>query len=111
MTAFIPTTTVDILRGESTDGYGDPVDNDTVATSAVPISIIEQNRRIFLPVENRTTVVRMFAGRVRPGVDVREGDRLRDTSSASIYLVEAVSRPASPVGLADARLDLRRIDD
>lgn len=110
MTVFIPTTTVDILRGETTDAYGDPADAATPAASGVPASIIETSRRIFLPAESRLTKVRIFTGRVRPEVDVREGDRLRDTTTASIYLVEAVSRPASPIGAADARLDLRRID-
>lgn len=110
MTAFIPTCLVDILRGETTDGYGDAVETDTPIATDVPMSITETSRRIWLPAESRTTRVRMFTGRARPQVDVQEGDRLRDTVTASIYLVEAVSRPASPIGRADARLDLRRID-
>jgi hypothetical protein len=111
VTAFIPTTTVDILRGETTDSYGDAADASTVAASAVPVSIIETQRRVFVPAEGRRTVVRMLTGRARPEVDVQEGDRLRDTTDQStIYLVEAVSRPQSPVGRADARLELRRID-
>src|SRR5439155_18008178 len=95
---FIPTCTVDILRGETTDGYGDPVDADTAVATGMLASIIETSRRIFLPAESRTTHVRMFTGRVAPGVDVREGDRLRDNAAQSIYLVEAVSRPSSPFG-------------
>lgn len=111
MTAFVPTHRVSILRGETTDVYGDPVDGSTVAASAVPVSIIEQNQRVFVPAESRTTIVRMLTGRARPGVDIREQDRLRDDVTASIYLVEAVSHPASPFGQADVRLDLRRVDD
>lgn len=110
MTVFIPTCTVSILRGETTDAYGDPVDASTVAASAVPMSIIEQQKRVWVPAESRTTVVRMYAGRARPGVDVRTQDRLRDEASMTIYQVEGVSAPASPLGASDVRLDLRRID-
>lgn len=108
MTAWLPTEVVDILRGETTDGYGDPADTDTAVATGVPVSIIEQAKRVYLPAENRLTTVRMFTGRARPDVDVREGDRLR--AGVSIYLVEGVSAPASPVGPSDKRLDLRRID-
>lgn len=110
MTAFLATHQVDLLRGDTTDAYGDPVDADNVVATDLPASIIEQNRRVFVPAENRMTVVRMYTGRLRPGTDVREGDRLRDRADESIYLVEAVSAPASPIGLADVRVDLRRID-
>lgn len=111
VTAFIPTTLVSILRGEATDTYGDPVDADVVIAESVPASIIEQSQDIGQPADSRTTKVRVFAGRIRPQVDTREGDRWRDETDLTIYLVEAVSRPQSPFGAADARCDLRRIDD
>lgn len=105
---FLPTGLVNILRGETTDGYGDPADADTVVAADVPVSIIETSKRVWLPAESRFGTVRMFSGRARPAVDVRTGDRLK--AGASIYLVEGVSQPGSPVGVVDKRLDLRRID-
>lgn len=108
MTTFLPTVLVDVLRGETTDGYGDPVDTATAVATNIPVSIIEQSKRVWLPAESRFGVVRVFTGRARPDVDVREGDRLR--AGASIYLVEGVSQPANPVGAVNVRLDLRRID-
>lgn len=111
MTAFIPTCLISILRGESTDTYGDTVDADVVIATDVPASIIESGQDISQPAESRTTKVRIFAGRVRPDVDTREGDRWRNATDLTIYQVEAVSQPASPFGSADLRCDLRRIDD
>lgn len=111
MTAFIPTCLVSVLRGEAADTYGDTIDTDTPIATGVPASIIEAGQDIGQPAESRTTRVRVFTGRVRPEVDVREGDRLRDETALTIYLVEGVSQPASPFGQADRRLELRRIDD
>lgn len=111
MSGFLPTTTVAVLRGETTDSYGDPVDTDTPVRARVPISLIEQDRRVFVPAENRHTIIRQVTGRARPNADIREEDRLRDERTGSIYLVEAVSRPSSVVGAADVRLVLRRADD
>lgn len=110
MSAFIPTTTCAILRGETTDEYGDPKDSDTPVRGGVPISLIEREQRVFVAAENRHTIVRYATGRVRPHADIREEDRLRDERTGSIYLVEAVSRPQSPIGRADVRLVLRRVD-
>ncbi len=109
MSAFIPTTTVAVLRGETTDEYGDPADSDTPVRGGVPISLIERDQRVFVAAENRTTIIRNVTGRVRPHADIREQDRLRDEATGSIYLVEAVSRSASVVGAADVRLTLRRV--
>lgn len=105
---FLPTGLFDILRGEITDGYGDPADVATPVATSVPMSVIEQSKRVWLPAESRFGVIRIYAGRARPDVDVREGDRLR--AGVSIYLVEGVSAPDSPVGAVDKQLDLRRID-
>ncbi|GIH26068.1 hypothetical protein Aph01nite_43780 [Acrocarpospora phusangensis] len=111
MSGFLPTTTVAVLRGETTDEYGDVVDSDAPVKGHVPISLSERDKRVWVPAENRTTVVRQITGRARPNADIREGDRLRDEGDQSIYLVEGVSRPQSPIGAADVRLTLRRVDD
>lgn len=106
------TTTVSIYRGTTTDTFGDEVDdNSTPAATGVTASLLEQSRRVFVPAENRMTVVRIVTGRLTSGVDVQEADRLKDERTEKVYLVEAVSAPQSPIGKADIKLDLRRIDD
>ena len=110
MTSVHPTTTVSVLRGETLDEFGDPVDNDSSVLAGVPIAITEYNRRVFLAAEQRLTVVREMWGRVRPGFDIREKDRLRDERTGGIYLVEGISQPALPTNLADMRISLRRVD-
>lgn len=106
----MPNTTVSILRGETVDEYGDPKDSDESVNAGVPVSIIERDRRIYIAAEGRLTTIKQFIGRVRPGFDIRESDRLRDDRTGAIYLVEGISQPTLGTGLADMRIDLRRID-
>lgn len=110
MSAVLPNTTVSILRGETIDEFGDPIDSDDSVNAGVPISIIEYSRRIFLPAEGRETIVRQMMGRVRPGFDIREGDRLRDDRTGEVYLIEGISNPKLGTGISDFRIFLRRID-
>lgn len=110
MTSVHPTTTVSVLRGEMTDDYGDPVDNDDSVLAGVPIAITEYQQRVFVAAEQRLTIVRQMWGRVRPGFDIREKDRLRDERTGRVYLVETISQPDVPTNRADMRISLRRID-
>jgi len=106
----VATTTVSILRGTTTDGYGDTVDDNTgqpVATG-VPASILEQNRRVFLPAEQAVRIVRTYAARVGPEIDVRKDDRLLDEQTNTIYLVTDLSDPHASVMHPDIALQLSR---
>jgi hypothetical protein len=111
MSAVLPNTTVSILRGETIDAYGDPVDSNVSVNASVPISITHEDQKVYLPVEGRMTIIRQFIGRIRPGFDVREHDRLRDDRSGRVYLVEGISQPEYGTGTADLRIFLRRIDE
>lgn len=102
-----PTTTVSVLRGETTDSLGDPVAADTVVAADVPASILEQRRRVYVQAENRSQQVLFYTGRLPADTDVRILDRLLD-AAGSVFFVESVSRVGSPVQMNDLRLDLRK---
>lgn len=104
----LPTTTVTILRGESTDGFGDTVAGSTVAASAVPCSLLEQRRSLFTPAADRIQQVLYYLGRVPGDTDVQLTDRIQDEVTGDVYRVDGVSRVGSPVQLNDLRLDLRK---
>jgi len=106
----VATTTVSILRGTATDGYGDAVDDNTgtPAATGVPASILEQNRRVFLPAEQAFRIVRTYAGRVGPEVDIRKDDRLLDEQTNIVYLVTDLSDPHASVMHPDYQLQLSR---
>lgn len=104
----VATTTISILRGTSTDVYGDVTDTDTVAASGIPASILEQRKTVTTPADNRVQQVGFFTGRVSQLVDVRIGDRIRDERTGSIYVLDNISTVASPALGNDSRLDLRK---
>jgi hypothetical protein len=102
------TTTVSVLRGSSTDDFGDAVADDTVAASGIPASILEQRRNVFTPADNRVQQVLFYLGRVPGDTDVQLLDRIRDETTGDTFHVDSVSRVGSPVQMNDLRLDLRK---
>ena len=105
-----PTTTVDVLRGTTVDAVGDTIDSDTAVLTAVPASIIEQRQRPHQPREGEDRNVRYFKGRVPRGTGVAKGDRLRDRTSGTYYVVESVYQQADPFWAQDQSMDLSTTD-
>jgi hypothetical protein len=82
MTVAIATTTITVLRGTTTDAYGDEADVDTPRYTGIPAALTEQSRRVTTRDDPTPRIVR--------------------------YSVDAVSSMANPALTADLRLDLRR---
>lgn len=108
MMQAIATTLVTILRGVTTDAYGDEQDADTTVVTGVPASLIEQSRRVTTRDDPTPRIVRYAVARVPARTDVTDQDRLRDERSGAIYIVDAVSGTTNPAFEVDRRLDLRR---
>lgn len=104
----IATTVLTVLRGTTTDVYGDEQDTDTVIASGIPASLTEQSRRVTTRDDPTPRIVRYAVARVPAGTDVSDQDRLRDERTGAIYIVDAVSSMANPAAVPDIRLDLRR---
>ena len=104
------TTTVSILRGQTTDDWGDPIDSDTVAVSGVRASIIEINEDGYSEVTTVPRVVRKALGRVGSEVDVRTNDRIYDEVYNQTWIILALTRVQNPVCAMDTKLDLKRVD-
>lgn len=101
-------TTVAVLRGTSTDAYGDAVDTNTAVATGIPASLIEQTRRVTTRDDPTPRIVRYTVGRVTAGTDITDQDRIKDERTNAIYIVDAVSSMNSAAVAADLRLDLRR---
>ncbi|MFI2761396.1 hypothetical protein ACH5A3_21380 [Streptomyces echinatus] len=108
MMQAIATTTIAVLRGTSTDAYGDEVDTDTPVASGIPAALTEQSRRVTTRDDPTPRIVRYAVARVAVGTDVTDQDRVRDERTGAIYSIDAVSSMANPAAVADLRLDLRR---
>jgi hypothetical protein len=104
----VATTTLSVLRGTTTDAYGDEQDVDTVVQTGIRAALTEQARRVTTRDDPTPRIVRYAVGRVTAGTDITDQDRVRDERTGAVYIVEAVSSMANPAVAADIRLDLRR---
>jgi len=104
----IATTTVSILRGATTDDYGDEQDTNSPIATGIPASLTEQSRRVSGRENQTPRIVRYAVARLPARTDVSENDRLLDERTGAKYIVDAVSGMANPAFEVDRRLDLRR---
>lgn len=103
------TTKVDVYRDSDDtdhDAWGDDVETGPAVLEGQPASILLRSTR---PIEadgdTPSPKGRNYVGRIGYGVDVREGDRLRDVNG-SWYAVAQVTDPPSIGIRVDRRLDL-----
>jgi hypothetical protein len=104
----IATTTISVLRGTTTDAYGDEQDTDTIVATGIPASLTEQSRRVTTRDDPTPRIVRYATARVGSGTDIRDQDRVRDERTGAVYIVDSPSSMANPALAVDLRLDLRR---
>lgn len=106
---IIATCKASILRGSSTDTWGDTVDNSTVATSGVSASIRETSRVVRDTATQQPRVIRYVAGTMPSGTDVVDTDLVRDDTHGVLYTVEAVTQNRTPGFTPDLELQLKRV--
>ena len=110
MSLYLATHRVTVLTGATVDEYGDPVDGTTVVATDVPMSIVESTRRTMDYAFGTPRTVRITVGRAPYGTPVGQGDRVADTLSPAVWLVDGVTQQTSPVLTPDLVLDLRRVN-
>lgn len=104
----LATTSVSILRGTTTDAFGDEADMTTVLKSGIPASLIESARTAMEPVSGTPRIIRTHVCRLPPSTDVTENDRIKDEKTNEIYIVVAVTKNSNPVLVQPLRVDLKR---
>lgn len=105
----LATCTTSILRGTSTDAYGDVIDNATVAASGIPASIIVSSRTVQDSATQTSRVVETIHCEMISNLDVRDTDQIRDDTHGITYAVQAVTQPNGPGITPDLQIELRRV--
>lgn len=105
----VATCTASILRGTTTDDYGDVTDNATVVATGIIASIREQSRTVFDPNTQQPRIVRFTEGVMPAGTDVVDTDQVRDDTYGITYFVEAVTQDREPGFTPDLKLQLKRV--
>lgn len=108
---LVPTTEIDVLRGTSTDAYGDETDTSEIVYKKIPASIIERSSIVETGTSGRPRKIRQFGARVSAKVKLQNGDRIRDRNTGDIYIVDSIARVQNPIISVDTRVDLRRVGD
>lgn len=101
-----PTTTGTILRGQSTNEFGDTVDTPTPWKTGVPASIIERSQRVHGPKDSEDRIIRVIKLRVPNGTGLQKDDRFRDDGTGVIYIVDNVYQLSNPFWAQDQSADL-----
>lgn len=99
-----------ILRGTTTDDFGDVVDSSTVVQSNVLAQITERSQVVQDPNSLTPRTVRDVRGFVPSDIDISANDRLRDDTHGVVYIVVEVVRPGGPAYSRDIALQLKRVD-
>lgn len=107
--SFLATTTITVLRGTTSDRYGDEQDTEDVVAAKIPASILETPVRGARPASGRKDTQRGYMLRVWKRHDVRQNDRIRDERTGRTYVVTTQAPTTNPVGLGSTRLDLQRV--
>jgi len=105
-------TTVTILRGTTTNAYGDIVDdptNSVVVARGVPARITVSSVRAYDPASSTLRVIQAVDGVVQSDTDIVDGDQLVDENTNATYSIESVTQDGGPAFVPDLELVLRRV--
>jgi hypothetical protein len=119
MSSFLANALLYPLTAVTTDRFDDEVDAveaipADAAKHAIPASVIEKSRKVFVPESDELRTVRWVAGTLSAAraAEVAQTDRLYDLKSGRTYVVDEVTSPRrSIMGSLDAKLDLRLLSE
>lgn len=113
---FVPSTYLHVYRDNAGlgasgtfEGYQDPPTSDVPLSVKMPAHLVMSNKKTYDPVSGRRTIIESWTGRMRPGADVQESDRIYDTKTGDWFVVDSVSSPPLVTGAADVKLTLTRV--
>lgn len=110
MVAQAANTTCSILRGTTTNDFGDVIDANTVFFEGIPAILIETGRKIDDPSSPTPRTIRAVDCHLPESVHVLNTDRILDERTRDIYIILSVTRPPDifgpPAGLL---LALKRV--
>lgn len=108
---IVANTSITVLRGEGTDGWGDAVDADRPVATRIPAAKMEINRQTERKDTDTPRNIRSYRFRVSRRVDIRDGDRIRDERDGLIYIVDKVKKPTAVVAQAPTNIECRLVLD
>lgn len=108
VTAPFATGTYALLRGNTTDGYGDDQDTAAVVTGygAIVGAVVEAEQVVTDRASGMPRTIRTHTGRFPARVPFSNDDRLKDNATGDIYVITRAVKVANPITGPTARLSL-----
>lgn len=107
--AFLATDLYDVLRGTTTNEYGDEGDLDVPVGLPLQGCVTDASRRDWDRATGTPRTVRWYTGRFRPGSDIQAGDRLRSRTTGTVYQLDSDAELPPVAGNVDVIVDLMRV--
>lgn len=98
-----------VLRGTSSNAWGDDTDGGAVAASGVPMALHSASRGRTSRAEGRLQEVDTFVGWAPYGTDLALEDRIQDEVTGEVYVLTVVTQPRVTFGQPDLRIEARRV--
>jgi len=103
-------TTCSVLRGTTSNQYGDTIDSNTPIISGLPITLIETGKTVQDPSTPTPRVIRQIYASVPEWVGILSTDRLLDERTQDVYIIISVTKPPTIIGApVDTILGLKRV--
>lgn len=104
----LATTSVSVLRGETSNEYGDETDSTAVAYAGIPASVVESSHVTTDPATQQPRTVRTITAVLPQWADVLNTDRLQAPDGTVYAVIEVTAQPSLGYP-ADKVLKLRRV--
>jgi hypothetical protein len=103
-------TTASILRGTTSNQFGDQIDASTPVITGLPVTLIETGKRVQDPASPTPRTVRQIYASVPEWAGILDTDRLLDEQTGDTYIITSVTRPATIIGApVDTVCQLKRV--
>jgi hypothetical protein len=101
---------ISILRGTTTNQFGDEIDSNVPLISDLPATLIETGKNTQDPSTPTPRTIRQISCWVPLWAGVRTTDRILDQDTGDIFMVISVTKPPTIIGApVDEVLQLKRV--
>lgn len=110
MGAETANTTASVLRGTTSNQFGDVIDASTPVITGLPVTLIETGKSVQDPSTPTPRTIRQIYASVPEWAGITSSDRLMDESTGDVYIIISVTKPPTIIGApVDTVLTLKRI--
>lgn len=100
---------ISVLRGTTTDGYGDTLDDMQPLYQSIPATLVETTQVVQDPDTQTPRVIRAITGLVPLWLGVQTTDQVQDQAGNLYIVVDVITQPNITGAPPESKLILRRV--